>query len=349
MCGIAGYLLMGGGAVPDLAAMTAALVHRGPDDGGLFAGEGVGLGHRRLAIVDPSPAGHQPMLSGEDGLALTFNGEIYNFRALRAELEALGHRFRSATDTEVVLAAYRQWGVACLERFNGMWSFALWDAPRRRLVCARDRFGVKPFVYAEHDGRLLFASEPKALLAAVPDLRRIDRIALYRCLVHSLSGDGERSFYRDIRLLPAAHMLLVEDGRLSVRRYWDYPAPDPDLAAARPEIVAERVRELLVDAVRLRVPGDVQAGVTLSGGLDSSAIAALLTGLHPGRPVPAFSAAFPGDPYDEGPKIRAFAARTGLALDIAPQGATECGRICGRRSAPWTGRWCRPPLSLCCG
>jgi asparagine synthase (glutamine-hydrolysing) len=144
-------------------------------------------------------------------------------------------------------------------------------------------------------------------------------------------------------------MLLVEDGRLSVRRYWDYPAPDPDLAAARPEIVAERVRELLVDAVRLRVPGDVQAGVTLSGGLDSSAIAALLTGLHPGRPVPAFSAAFPGDPYDEGPKIRAFAARTGLALDIAPQGATECGRICGRRSAPWTGRWCRPPLSLCCG
>src|ERR671927_984414 len=163
MCGICGIVALGRPPEADtVEAMARELDHRGPDGDGAFAAEGVALGFRRLAIIDLSDAGRQPFASDDGSLQLVHNGEVYNYRELRRELEARGRRFRSATDTEVILAAYREWGEACVERFNGMWAFALWDGPRRRLFASRDRFGVKPLYYRYDGGRLVFASELKA-------------------------------------------------------------------------------------------------------------------------------------------------------------------------------------------
>src|ERR671936_2467506 len=166
MCGICGIVALGMPPEAEtVAQMAAELDHRGPDGDGSYAAEGVALGFRRLAIIDLSEAGNQPFASDDGSLRLVHNGEVYNYRELRRELEAKGHGFRSATDTEVILAAYREWGERCVERFNGMWAFALWDGPRRRLFCSRDRFGVKPFYYRLADGRFVFASELKAFRA----------------------------------------------------------------------------------------------------------------------------------------------------------------------------------------
>jgi asparagine synthase (glutamine-hydrolysing) len=298
MCGIAG--IVGPGELRrDIAAMVAAQAHRGPDDHGIWIDDkaGVALGHNRLSIIDLSAAGRQPMTDGH-GLWLIFNGEIYNYRELYSELS--GFPFRTQTDSEVILAAWRRWGERCLERFIGMFAFALWDERTRSLFCARDRLGVKPLHYAWHNGRLIFASEAKAILAAgVPAAPDMDAWAAY--LVHGLYDHSERTFFSGIRTLPPGHCASFAGGRWTTRRYWE-----PATFAAEPLVLsddaaADRLNELFKDSVRLRLRADVPVGVNLSGGLDSSMLVATadqLIGDGNGR-METFTLSF-GDPqYDE--------------------------------------------------
>ena len=232
MCGIAGILASR--FAPDelrsrVEAMQSRLRHRGPDGEGIFmhAEVGTALVHSRLAILDLSDAGLQPMSSPDGRYTIVFNGEIYNYRELRAELESRGHRFRSQTDTEVVLAGYREWGDRCVERFNGMWAFALWDGERRRLFCSRDRFGVKPFYYRYRDGRFVFASELKAFRAD-PEVRLTPNPRAVRDYVEQGYLDHtDETFFRGIVRLPPAHSLVLDQHGLRLRRYWSLEPRDP--------------------------------------------------------------------------------------------------------------------------
>lgn len=319
MCGIAGIYHLGGRPVDRarLQRMGALLQHRGPDAQGLFVDEaGLGLVHRRLSIIDLDPRSEQPMRI--EGCILIYNGEIFNYLELKAELESLGHSFTTESDSEVLIRAYLQWGRDCLQRFNGMWAFALWDQRRRALWCARDRFGVKPFYYTHRDCEFRFASEPKALLADDPSLREVNLRPLGRFLVEGIMDDEPETFYRHISPLSPAHELWLAAGEeLHTRRYWQLnPTATLDeglqIAAARlggaPGVEADRfdpamfpahphpefytaveaTRALLTDAVRLRLRSDVPVGTCLSGGLDSSSIVALATALR-GSPVQTFS------------------------------------------------------------
>jgi asparagine synthase (glutamine-hydrolysing) len=299
MCGICGIL---GPEVraKELEAMTAVQHHRGPDDRGveLLEGDTVGLGHNRLSIIDLSKAGHQPM-SGADGrLTIVFNGEVYNYLELKRELS--GYPFRGDSDTEVVLAAYERWGEACLEHFVGMFTFAIWDTEDKHLFCARDRLGVKPFHYARHGGRFLFASEVKALLAAgVPAEPDEESWSLY--LTHGVYELPGRSFFSSVKTLPAAHAMTVSaDGTQRQWRYWDLAKRAAEPFDADDDTAADVVRELLEDSVRLRLRADVPVGVMLSGGLDSAAVMTTVDRLLPqGGEIETFTGVF-GDPrYDE--------------------------------------------------
>src|SRR5918912_3407824 len=211
MCGICGIVALGRPAEADtVEAMARELDHRGPDGPGSFVAEGVALGFRRLAIIDLSDAGDQPFASEDGALQLVHNGEVYNYRELRKELESKGHRFRSATDTEVILAAYAEWGDRCVERFNGIWAFALWDERRRRLLCSRDRFGVKPFYYRFDGERFVFASELKAF-AAVPAMGLEPNTAAVReYLDQAYLDHTEETFFTGIVRLPGAHSLTLD-------------------------------------------------------------------------------------------------------------------------------------------
>ena len=313
MCGLVGYV--GPAPLVDavrLAHMRDTLRHRGPDDAGLHvergAGYAVGLGHRRLAVLDPRPAGRQPM-SGPGGLQLVFNGEIYNFKALRAELAAAGHTFSTGTDTEVLLALYRAHGVDMLPLLNGMFAFALWDAPRRRLLLARDRFGIKPLYVADLGPRvgLLFASEPRALMASGRVDDAIDLQAHHDYLALNYVPGG-RSILRGVRKLKPAHALCWQDGALDELRYWkqtfhsEAPTRPPDFVAA-----AAQTRERVLDAVRRRLVSDVPVGMFLSGGLDSTAVLMAMSELG-SAPVKAFTIRFDEPGFDESPHARRAAA-----------------------------------------
>ena len=275
MCGLCGIVALG--RPPEtatVATMAASLDHRGPDGDGAFDDEGVAFGFRRLAIIDLSEAGMQPFASDDGALRLMHNGEVYNYRELRRELEGRGHRFRSASDTEVILRAYEQWGDRCVERFNGMWAFALWDGRKRRLFASRDRFGVKPFYYRWDGGRFAFASELKAFRAAGPLEPHLPAVRDY--LEQGYVDHTDETFFAGIRKLPPAHSLVVDEHGLRLQRYWALePRAEPDGDAT------EEVRELFLDAVRLRLRSDVPVGTCLSGGIDSSAIVCV------GRPPPA--------------------------------------------------------------
>ncbi len=275
MCGILGQI--GAGATVDVARFEQALdllAHRGPDDRGVLSDGPALLGHRRLSILDLSPAGHQPMVEPDSGAAIVFNGEIYNYLELRRELTALGYTFRSNSDTEVLLRAFLHWGHDCLRRLNGMWAFAIWEPRNRRLFLARDRFGVKPLYY-RLDGSLCFASEPKAILHLFPGCRTVDTRTLAEFLAWGRLYVSGASFYRGIGLLPPAHCAEydADSGAFRVWRYWDYPA-DRNLPAESWEHATEAFSALLDDAVRIRLRSDVPVGITLSGGLDSSAVLA---------------------------------------------------------------------------
>lgn len=312
MCGIAGIYALDGRPInaAQLMRMGDLLKHRGPDDEGyaLFdtrAGPAgyykgpdtpadvllpdiresgalqadLGLVERRLAILDLSPAGHTPMSAPEGDLTVVFNGEIYNYIELRAELSARGHTFRSAGDTEVLLAAYREWGEDCVRRFNGMWAFAIWDARRRLLFCSRDRFGKKPFYYLKTASLFAFASEPKALWASGLAQAAPNSVVLEDFLAGYEASDPQASMFQDISQLPAAHSLTVEATRFALRRYWSLPV-NPELGPAQPdESVSRQVFALLREAVRLRLRADVPIGTCLSGGLDSSSIVAIVNDL----------------------------------------------------------------------
>lgn len=286
MCGIAG--IVGRHDEVTLRAMTQTLVHRGPEDDGFYRDAGVGLGMRRLRIID-LPGGKQPMTNEDGTLQIIFNGEIYNYQDLRGLLEKKGHRFQSASDTEVIVHLYEEYGDACVHLLRGMFGFALWDAPRQRLLLVRDRLGIKPMYYAEVPGGVVFASEAKAMLHHPAVARDVDpeAIDLYLTLQYV---PGPRTIWRHIRKLPPGHLLVAERGRVEVRRYWDVCFGEFEHGIDF-EDAAEELREYLEEAVRLHLVSDVPLGVLLSGGLDSSSIAALMTRAGH-RPVRTFTVGF---------------------------------------------------------
>ena len=309
MCGIVGAASQIPVSDPTwLAAGRDAMTHRGPDDAGeWWSADGcVGLGQRRLAIIDLSPAGHQPMLDASGELGIVFNGEIYNFADLRRELAARGHAFRSQSDTEVLLAAYREWGTECLSRLNGMFAFALYDGRRRQLFMARDRAGEKPLFYVQANGTLRFASELKGLLADPALPRRINREAL-DCYLAMGYVPGERCILQGVNKLPPAHALLfnLNEGQARVWRYWALP----ELEAAGPmdeAALLDELESLLEDAVRRQLVADVPVGILLSGGVDSSLVTAMAVRATP--KVKTFTIRFPGyGPYDETEHARLIA------------------------------------------
>jgi asparagine synthase (glutamine-hydrolysing) len=280
VCGIAGIVNLNGEPVSPvlLRGMTDALAHRGPDGEGVYTDGAVGLGHRRLAIIDLTSAGHQPMITPDGRYAVTYNGEIYNFQELRAELQALGHPFRSRTDTEVLLQAYIRWGRDCVSRFNGMFAFALWDRDRRELFLARDRYGIKPFYYAFLGETFVFASEQKAILTHPAAGKDLDLEALLEYFTfQNLFTD--RTFLKGIRLFPAGCRAVFplhggKSGDLVIDRYWDFAFREPEHPAPDGEYVEELDR-LFRQAVNRQLVSDVDVGAYLSGGMDSGSITAL--------------------------------------------------------------------------
>jgi len=279
MCGIVGLADFSGEAVSPvvLQKMTDVLAHRGPDGEGSFIDGSVGLGHRRLAILDLSPAGSQPMTSETGGVVVSYNGEIYNFRELRVELEAAGHRFHSRTDTEVVLHAYEEWGEKCVDRFNGMFAFAVLDRKERTLFLARDRYGIKPLYTCFFGSRFAFASEQKAILEH-PDFRReIDHEGLVEYFTfQNLFTD--RTLLKGIRMFPPAHWARIRlddrPGALEPVRYWDYAFREPEECGDEREYIEELDR-LFQQAVKRQLVSDVDVGSYLSGGMDSGSITAI--------------------------------------------------------------------------
>jgi asparagine synthase (glutamine-hydrolysing) len=334
VCGIAGIFRRRGhdGADPRrLGAMTDAILHRGPDDYGyllLDSRDGsftlgqeipldrprdVLLGNRRLAIIDVSPAGRQPMTNETRDIFLVFNGEIYNYVELGDELRRRGHRFSSASDTEVVVHAYEEWGTDCVGRFNGMWAFALWDQRRRRLFCSRDRFGVKPFYYYIDDDVFVFASEIKAILSA--SLRRAapDYGSIHAFLTQVAVYRTDATLFEGIRCLPAAHNFLVATETTEMKSYWDYGSQTQEYDYRRPE---RTFAELLEDSVRLQLRSDAPVGIALSGGMDSSSIAALARRILGDRELKVFTAEFPGTRHDERRHAELVARRFGAEFHV---------------------------------
>lgn len=302
MCGIVGALAFGDGGFrvtePYITHMRDTMPHRGPDGAGTWVSPDgrVGLGHRRLAIIDLSDCAAQPM-SNEDGTVwITFNGEIYNHREVRAELEALGgHRWKTDhSDTEVIVHAFEQWGIDCVHRFRGMFAFAIWDARSRELWLVRDRIGVKPLCYSVHHGRIVFASEIKALLADPDQRRAVNEEAFYHYLTF-MTPPAPQTLFEGIHKLPPATWLRVrENGEVRQERYWDVLDHTTPLTGATEDEVAARILAELRTAVSLRKVSDVPVGVFLSGGIDSSTNAALFSD-GDGMPVRAFSIGYKGE------------------------------------------------------
>lgn len=281
MCGIFGIVVRRGAVDQALLdAGTDRVAHRGPDGRGTVILGNVGLGHRRLSILDPSSAGHQPMRHAEHPLTIVYNGEIYNYLEIRSELAASGHRFQTGTDTEVILAAYLAWGRACIERFNGMWAFALLDERSGELFCSRDRFGIKPFFWAQTDDALYFGSEMRQLLPVLPH-RMGHRAAVADFLASGLSDHRDDGWVLGIQSLAPGCSLryMLATQHLRVERYYE-PRPTAERPTSAAD-AAERVHAVLTDAVRLRLRSDVRVGTCLSGGLDSSSIAMLASALQP--------------------------------------------------------------------
>ncbi len=316
MCGIAGCVVLGRGAPPpsieDLTAMAGALRHRGPDEFGLYRDACAGLAHARLSVIDLA-TGQQPLANEDGTLWVVFNGEIFNYLELREELTALGHRFRTRSDTEVIVHAFEAWGDGAFERFNGQFAVALWDARRSRLVLARDRLGVRPLYLAEHGGRLWFASEVRALFAGAPDLpRELDPVGLAETFTF-WTVVPPQSVFRGVSELEPGHVRTWEDGAWHDRPYWTprYPAAPGEGFQGSLAEAADRVGAALEQAVRLRMlRADVPVGCYLSGGLDSSLVASLGRRFQGDRLL-TFSIRFEDAEYDETPFQRAVVSRIG--------------------------------------
>jgi asparagine synthase (glutamine-hydrolysing) len=336
MCGICGVFSFEGPVERELIArMCDIMKHRGPDDAGLYVNGSMGLGHRRLSIIDLSPAGHEPMSNEDQTIWLIYNGEVYNYLELRTYLEARGHVFTSQTDAEVVIHAYEEWGEECLQHFNGMWSFALWNEREQRLFCARDRLGIKPFYYHWDRRRFRFASEIKALLVDPAVERKVNESVVYDYLARAALDHREETFFSDILRLMPAHYLTVDFEGLKVVRYWDLGprSVQPDGSDDADCRYAARFYELFEDSIRLRLRSDVPVGTCLSGGLDSSSVVCVANQLMfpegnvQGREVEArqktFSACFNEPEYDERPFIEEVLAWTGAERNFIFPSANE--------------------------
>jgi asparagine synthase (glutamine-hydrolysing) len=310
MCGICGIATRDPQERVDaltIERMRDTLLHRGPDDCGCYVAPGIGLGHRRLSIIDLGPEGRQPMGNEDGTVQIVFNGEIYNFAEHRKRLIDLGHRFVSRTDSEVIVHLYEELGVQCLSRLRGMFAFAIWDERKRMLFLARDRLGKKPLFYSFDGSRLIFGSEPKAILAwpgfkAEPDLEAIDN---YITLGYVPSP---ASAFKGIRKLPPAHYLLFHDGKTDLQRYWQLHHL-PKLEIGYRDACDEIIRRL-TEAVKLRLISDVPLGAFLSGGVDSSAVVAIMSQLS-SKPVKTFTIGFKERDYDESSYAREIAERFG--------------------------------------
>jgi asparagine synthase (glutamine-hydrolysing) len=319
MCGIAGFADAFMPGLPTTATpprldaefalvhrMCDAIRHRGPDDEGIHVEPGVGLGMRRLSIIDLA-GGRQPIHNEQHTVWVVFNGEIYNYRELRAELEALGHAFYTASDTEAIVHAYEQWGEDAFRRLRGMFGIALWDQPRRTLLLARDRAGIKPLHYTERGGRLYFASEIKSLLAGGAIEPRLDVDALDHYLAF-LYAPRDRSMFEGVQKLPPGHLLRWRNGRTEVRQYWSIPATE-SFAGTEADAV-DALRAVLADAVQSHLVSDVPLGAFLSGGVDSSAVVGFMARAA-SRPVKTFSIGFDEPEFDELEHARTIAKHFG--------------------------------------
>ena len=308
MCGIAGFIdaeRSHDNGLQLIDRMCKVIRHRGPDDQGIWLGDGVALGMRRLSIIDLS-GGHQPIFNEDRSILVVFNGEIYNYRELQQELEERGHHFATKSDTETIVHAYEEYGDDCVKHLRGMFTFALWDRKRRRLLAARDRFGKKPLNYYWDGQRLIFGSEIKSILeAGIP--REIDAVALDEYLVYSYVPTPN-TLFKNVMKLPAAHILIYEDGLISTKRYWELPftptCQDDEATAL------ERTRELLKDAVQVRLMSEVPLGAFLSGGIDSSIVVGLMSSMM-SQPVKTFSIGFEEDDFSELPYARQIAKHFG--------------------------------------
>jgi asparagine synthase (glutamine-hydrolysing) len=317
MCGIGGFLWLGARPAPfdaerRLRAMIRTVRHRGPDDEGVWSDELCGLAHARLSIIDLSPAGHQPMGTGDERVWISFNGEIYNFLELRKELERRGFHFRSHSDTEVILYGYLAWGEKVFTRLRGMFAIAIWDRVSRKLVLGRDRFGKKPLYYARVGNLLLFGSAIRELLIWPEVERRPDHLAIDQYLTFQYVP-SPRTAFRGVRKLPAAHYMVAEHVGQGWRiteptEYWRLPPPRAANRWVRRRVLAAELVERLKEAVKLRLISDVPLGAFLSGGVDSSSIVALMSELCSG-PVKTFSIGFPNEEYDETRYARMVAER----------------------------------------
>jgi asparagine synthase (glutamine-hydrolysing) len=312
MCGIAG-LVASDTLHPDdrarVAAMRDVITHRGPDDAGIYADAQAALGHRRLSIVDLA-TGHQPLANEDGSVWIVFNGEIYNHAAVRRELENVGHQYKTRSDTETIVHAYEQWGDGCVDRLRGMFAFAIWDAARRRLLLARDRLGVKPLYWALADGRLLFGSEIKSILESGLVAARADERLLPE-LLSTRYISGTHTLFKGINRLLPGHTLVFERGSVTTRGYWDVPREGrPAGAPLSDREAVDRFKSLLEESVRIRLMSDVPLGMFLSGGLDSSAIAALMAGMID-RPLQTFSVAFKDRAFSELDYARQVSAAIG--------------------------------------
>ena len=322
MCGIAGQFCYGS-TLPDralLEKMSERLAHRGPDGQGVYIKGRTALAHRRLAIIDLSDDARQPIANEDGSLWLVYNGEIYNFVELRAELIAKGHTFRSKTDSEVILHAYEEWGTECLSRLNGMWAFALWDEKQQQLFCARDRFGIKPFYYTGAGGSFLFASEIKALLAHTDVGKKPDDETLLTYLAWGVHDHTEKTMFDGIFQLRPAHAVVVTPaGTPAPYRYWDVTV-NPSVSSDTPDKEsAARFLSLLREAVRIHLRSDVAVGTCLSGGIDSSTLAVLINELvrseapqSVGARQKTFSAVFDDRRFDESRYIDTVVAATAV-------------------------------------
>ncbi|HEX7071403.1 MAG TPA: asparagine synthase (glutamine-hydrolyzing), partial [Rhodothermales bacterium] len=349
MCGIAGMFRESGCDEASLVRMRDALVHRGPDDAGFWIGDDrrVGLAQRRLSIIAPGPDGHQPICNEDGTIWLVFNGEIYNYVDLRRQLELLGHRFRSRSDTETIVHAYEEWGENCASHLRGMFAFAIWDGARQRLVLGRDHTGIKPMFYYWDGRTFAFASEIKAFWQLDGMDRGIDRSAIFDYLTY-LYVPAPKTAYSRVRKLAPGHWLRFEAGSLIEREYWDVPLQQDE--SLTEEAATELVRQQLHDAVAANMVSDVPVGAFLSGGLDSSTVVSYMADLT-ADPVRAFSIGFDVLEHSETEYARQAATAFGASYRERVVGResirTLLPRLRGIYDEPYSDGSAMPTLHVC--
>ena len=349
MCGIAGIVNSerGGIEADMIHRMCQAIVHRGPDDEGIFVKDGAGLGMRRLSIIDLS-GGHQPIFNEDKTVWIVYNGEVYNFQELRVELEARGHRFATHSDTETIVHLYEEHGSDCVKKLRGMFGFAIYDQPRRKLLLARDRLGIKPMHYAFVNGRLLFGSEIKSILAVAPELAEINSDALKQYLYFGYIPDPLTAFQK-IKKLPPGHVLEFEKGQVKVSQYWDLPQYDTHSPKSEEECL-EELEHRLTEAVRIRLIADVPLGAMLSGGTDSSTVVALMAKTSSAA-VKTFSIGFKHADFNEAPYARMVAERFGTEhheLILEPDVVQTVDTLTRSLEEPFGDSSMLPTYYICC-